>query len=92
VSQYIFLFVCLPERYDPVGRRNKILAKVSDNCAAVIAKVDEPFHKRDLQLMLREKSWLHLKREPAQTFDSSVVNVKERAAKCKFLADFISML
>ena len=38
--------------------------------------------------MLREKFWLHLKREPTQTFDSWVVTVKERAAECKFPADF----
>ena len=38
--------------------------------------------------MLREKFWIHLKREPTQTFDSCVVTVKERAAECKFPADF----
>ena len=38
--------------------------------------------------MLRGKFWLHLKREPTQTFDSWVVTVKERAAECKFPADF----
>ena len=38
--------------------------------------------------MLREKFWLHLKREPTQTFDSWVVTVKERATECKFPADF----
>ena len=39
--------------------------------------------------MLREKFWLHLKREPTQSLDSWVVTVKERAAECKFPADFL---
>ena len=38
--------------------------------------------------MLREKFWIHLKRESTQTLDSWVVTVKERAAECKFPADF----
>jgi len=53
-----------------------------------MAKFDEYFQKRDPQLMLREKFWVHLKREPTQTFDSWVVTVKERAAECKFPANF----
>ena len=38
--------------------------------------------------MLREIFWVHLKREPTQTLDSWIVTVKERAADCKFRADF----
>ena len=38
--------------------------------------------------MLREKFWIHLKREPTQTLDSWIVAVKERAAEYKFPADF----
>ena len=56
--------------------------------AIVVANFDEYFQKRDPQLMLREKFWLHLKQEPTQTFDSWVVTVRERAAECKFPADF----
>lgn len=81
-------FTYLPERDDPAGGEEKLPAEDSDNYATVVAKFDEYFQKRDPQLMLREKFWLHLKREPTQTFDSWVVTVKERAAECKFPADF----
>ena len=53
-----------------------------------MAKFDEYFQKRDPQLMLREKFWVHLIREPTQALVSWVVTVKERAAECKFPADF----
>ena len=53
-----------------------------------MAKFDEYFRKLDFQPMLREKFPVHLKREQTQTSDSLVVTVKERAAKCKFPADF----
>ena len=81
-------FTYLPERDDPAGGEDKLPAENPDNYATVMAKFDEYFQKRDPQLMLREKFWLHLKREPTQTFDSWVVTVKERAAECKFPADF----
>ena len=67
---------------------SKITAENPDNYATVMAKFDEYFQKRDPQLMLRKKFWVHLKREPTQTFDSWVVTVKERAAECKFPANF----
>ena len=38
-----------------------------------MAKFDEYFQKRDPQLMLREKFWVHLKREPTQSLDSWIV-------------------
>ena len=50
----------------------------------IISKFDDYFTKRDLQLMLRERFWFHLKREPGQSFDSWVNAVKEKAAECKF--------
>ena len=50
----------------------------------VVDKFDQYFTKRDPQLMLREKFWLHLKREPGQSFDSWVNTVRERAGECKF--------
>ena len=81
-------FTYLPERDDPAGGKDKLPAENSENYATVTAKFDEYFQKRDPQLMLREKFWIHLKREPTQTFDSWVVTVKERAAECKFPADF----
>jgi len=83
-------FSYLPERDDPAGGEDKLPAENSDDYATVMAKFDEYmyFQKRDPQLMLREKFWVHLKREPTQTFDSWVVTVKERAAECKFPADF----
>ena len=40
------------------------------------------------QLMLREKCWFHLRREPRQSIDSWVNTVKEKAAECKFPPDY----
>ena len=81
-------FTYLPERDDSASGEDKLLAENPDNYAAVMAKFDKYFQKRDPQLMLREKFWFHLKREPTQTFDSWVVTVEERAAEGKFPADF----
>ena len=81
-------FIFLPERDDPAGGEEKLPAENPDNYATVMAKFDGYFQKRDPQLMLREKFWIHLKREPTQTLDSWIVTVKERAAQCKFPADF----
>ena len=73
-------FIFLPERDYPAGGEEKLPAENPDNYATVMAKFDEYFQKRDPQLMLREKFWIHLKREPTQTLDSWIVTVKERAA------------
>ena len=81
-------FTFLPERDDPAGGEDKLPAENPDNYATVMAKFDEYFQKRDPQLMLREKFWILLKREPTQTLDSWIVTVKERAAEYKFPADF----
>lgn len=81
-------FVYLLERDDPAGGEAKLPTENPDNYATVLAKFEAYFQKRDPQLMLQEKFWLHLRREPAQTFDSWVVTVKERAAECKFPVDF----
>lgn len=62
-------FIFLPERDDPAGGEEKLPAENPDNYATVMAKFDEYFQKRDPQLMLREKFWVHLKREPTQTLD-----------------------
>ena len=80
--------IFLPERDDPAGGEDKLPAENPDNYATIMAKFDEYFKKRDPQLMLREKFWIHLKREPTQTLDSWIVTVKERAAECKFPVDF----
>ena len=80
--------ILLPERDDPAGGEDKLPAENPDNYATVMSKFDEYFQKRDPQLMLREKFWVHLKWEPTQILDSWVVTVKERAAECKFPADF----
>lgn len=53
-------FIFLPER----DVLSKIPAENPDNYATVMAKFDEYFQKRDPQLMLGEKFWVHLKREP----------------------------
>lgn len=63
-------------------------AENPDNYTTVLAKFEAYFQKRDPQLLLREKFWLHVRREPAQTFDSWVVTVKERATECQFPVDF----
>ena len=59
-----------------------------DELKIVLAKYDEYFSKRDPQLMLRERFWNQLKREPGQSFDAWVMTVKDRAAECKFPDDF----
>ena len=64
----------LLERDDPAGGKDKLPTESPDNYATVTAKFDEYLQKRDSQLM-REKFWLHLEREPPQTFDSWVVTV-----------------
>ena len=59
-----------------------------DSLAIVLAKFDEYFCKRDPQLMLRERFWNQLKRDPGQTFDSWVMTIRDRAAECKFPDEF----
>ena len=59
-------------------------AVAKNDLNAVIAKYDHYFHKRDPQLMLREKYWCHLKCEPGHTNDMWVNTVHERANECKF--------
>ena len=63
-------FTYLPERPDPVGGEAPLPAENPDKYDTVIRKFDKYFTKQDPRLMLREKFWLHLKREPAQSFDS----------------------
>jgi len=53
--------ILLPERDDPAGGEDKLPAENPDNYATVMSKFDEYFQKRDPQLMLREKFWVHLK-------------------------------
>ena len=71
----------LPEGPDPDDENRRLSAVSKDDYATVIRKFDEFFNWRDLQLMLREQCWLHLQREPSQTFDSWVGKVKEKS-KC----------
>ena len=59
-------------------------AESKNNYNCVVRKFDDYFTKRDPQLMLRERFWMHLKREPGQSFDSWVNTIKERSAECKF--------
>ena len=77
-------FVYLPERDDPAGGKDKLPAETPDNCATAIAKFDEFFQKRDPQLMLREKFWLHLKREPTQTFVLGLSLSKKESPSASF--------
>ena len=80
-------FQFLPERENPAGGEN-LPAENSEDYATVVGKFDLFFTKRDPQLMLREQFWYQLQRDPTQSFDSWVVNVKERAAECKFPPGF----
>ena len=68
--------------------RDPIPGKDRNNYDTVVGKFDAYFTKRDPQLILREKFWLHLKREPGQSFDSWVNTVRERASECKFPKEF----
>ena len=46
--------------------------------AIAVEKCDAYFGKRDPQMILREKCWFHLRREPGQSIDSWVNTVKEK--------------
>ena len=75
-------FEFLPRRPNPDGG-DELGAENKNDYATVIDKFDAYFTRRDPQL-LREKFWLHLKREPGQSFDAWVNVVQEKAAECKF--------
>lgn len=77
-------FVFLGERPNPDDAANPLPAENRSNYATVLGKFDQYFQQRDPQLMLREQFWLHLQREPGQSFESWQRVVKEKAAACKF--------
>ena len=56
----------------------------------VLEKYADYFGRRDPQLMLREKFWFHLKREPSQTLESWVLTIKKLAAECEFPATYMN--
>ena len=68
------------------GGAKRLSAKNPDNYATILFY--KYSHRRDPQLMLREKFRLHLKGDQTQTFASWVDTVKEKVAGCKFPADF----
>ena len=68
------------------GGGKRLSAKNPDNYATILFY--KYFHRRDPQLMLREKFWLLLTGDQTQTFASWVDTVKEKVAGCKFPADF----
>ena len=85
-------FIFLAARADPNGEGAnppQLPAEDEDDYDTVIGKYDLYFTKRDPQLMLRERFWLHLKREPGQSFDAWVNAVRKHAAECKFPANFL---
>ena len=82
-------FTYLPERPDPADGEAPLPAESPGKYNTVIRKFDEYFMKKDSHLVLRERFWLHLKREPAQSFDSWVVTIREQAAECKFPPEFL---
>ena len=77
----------LPARTNPNGGDD--LPPQNTDYQFVVSKFKSYFTKRDPQLMLREKYWLHLKREPGQSFDAWVNTVRKRAGECKFPAAFL---
>ena len=69
----------MPEPDDPAGCEARLPAENPDNCATVLANFETYLQKRDPQLM-QEKFW------PAQTFDTWVATVKQRASERSFLS------
>nr|XP_039271206.1 uncharacterized protein LOC120345729 [Styela clava] len=82
-------FTFFAERPNPSGG-DVLPAEDRDDYETVIKKFDEYFTKRDPQLMLREKLWLKLNREPDQNFDAWVNAIRLMAQECKFPADFVN--
>ena len=57
-------FTFLPERPNPNNVDENLPAEDKNDYATVMSKFDQFFTRRDPQLMIREKFWLNLKREP----------------------------
>ena len=77
-------FTFLPQAPNPIQGQPPRQAEDPNHYDTVLKKYADYFGKRDPQLMLREKFWYHLNREPSQTLESWVLAIKKLAAECKF--------
>ena len=83
-------FTFLPARPNPIQGQPALPMEYPNHYETVLEKYADYFGKRDPQLMLREKFWFHLKREPSQTLESWVLAIKKLAAECKFPATYMN--
>ena len=83
-------FTFLPARPNPIQGQPALPTEDPNHYETVLEKYADYFGRRDPQLMLREKFWFHLKREPSQTLESWVLAIKKLAAECKFPATYMN--
>ena len=83
-------FTSLPARPNPIQGQPALPMEDPNHYETVLEKYADYFGRRDPQLMLREKFWFHLKREPSQTLESWVLAIKRLAAECKFPATYMN--
>ena len=83
-------FTFLPARPNPIQGQPALPMEDLNHYETVLEKYADYFGRRDPQLMLREKFWFHLKREPSQTLESWVLAIKKLAAECKFPATYMN--
>ena len=83
-------FTFLPARPNPIQGQPALPMEDSNHYETVLEKYTDYFGRRDPQLMLREKFWFHLKREPSQTLESWVLAIKKLAAECRFPATYMN--
>ena len=77
-------FTFLPARPNPIQGQPALPMEDPNHDETLLQKYADYFGRRDPQLMLREKFWFHLKREPSQTLESLVLAIKKLAAERKF--------
>ena len=83
-------FTFLPARPNPIQGQPALPMEDPNHSETVLEKYADYLGRRDPQLMLREKFWFHLKREPSQTLESWVLVIKKLAAECKFPATYMN--
>lgn len=79
-SDYLF------ERPDTAGGHEPL------SVDTVIRKFDEYLTKRNPQLMVRKKFWLHLKHDPTLSFDSWVMKIRDQATEYIFPSEFLEQV
>ena len=83
-------FTFLPARPNPIQGQPALPMEDPNHHETVLEKYADYFGRRDPQLMLREKFWFHLNREPSQTLEFWVLAIKKLAAECKFPATYMN--